>query len=110
MPTDAALIPPELAEILDRVRYAADRMPDRQLEVRCLFAILLLPVASGDPLPQRQDVMSYELGHDWRSRVKEFDPVPIAAASIGQVHRGAYLTILWPCTRAHDGRATDCGN
>lgn len=63
---DSALIPPELAEILDRVRYAADRMPDQQLE----------------------DVMNHELGHDWRSRVKEFDPVPIAAASIGQVHRG----------------------
>ncbi len=30
---DNALIPPELSEILDRVRYAADRMPDNQLYV-----------------------------------------------------------------------------
>jgi predicted unusual protein kinase regulating ubiquinone biosynthesis (AarF/ABC1/UbiB family) len=30
--------------------------------------------------------MSEELGNDWLSNFQEFDPIPIAAASIGQVH------------------------
>ena len=30
--------------------------------------------------------MSSELGPDWRSNFSEFNPIPIAAASIGQVH------------------------
>lgn len=29
-----------------------------------------------------------ELGTNWQSKFKEFDPRPFAAASIGQVHRG----------------------
>ena len=29
-----------------------------------------------------------ELGEKWSDKLKEFDPVPLAAASIGQVHRG----------------------
>lgn len=32
--TDSALLPPELARILDEVRYGADRMTDKQLKVR----------------------------------------------------------------------------
>jgi aarF domain-containing kinase len=33
-----------------------------------------------------QEVMSSELGHDWRQKFGSFDLVPFAAASIGQVH------------------------
>lgn len=62
---DGAVISPELQEIFDRVREAADYMPDWQLT----------------------EVMSGELGPDWRSQFSVFSPIPFAAASIGQVHR-----------------------
>jgi predicted unusual protein kinase regulating ubiquinone biosynthesis (AarF/ABC1/UbiB family) len=35
-------------------------------------------------------VMSEELGPDWRDRFTEFNDVPAASASIGQVHRATY--------------------
>lgn len=35
-------------------------------------------------------VMSEELGPDWRDRFTEFNDVPAASASIGQVHRAVY--------------------
>ena len=34
-----------------------------------------------------QRVLEEDLGKGWRSLVKEFDYLPLAAASIGQVHR-----------------------
>ncbi len=34
-----------------------------------------------------QRVLEEDLGKDWRKLVKEFDYQPLAAASIGQVHR-----------------------
>ncbi|GAC1330425.1 MAG: AarF/ABC1/UbiB kinase family protein [Mycobacteriales bacterium] len=43
---------------------------------------------------QVEPVLRAELGADWRSLFGTFDPMPAAAASIGQVHRG-----VW-----HDGR------
>jgi len=33
--------------------------------------------------------MTSELGEDWKSKFSEFNPIPIAAASIGQVHAAA---------------------
>lgn len=40
------------------------------------------------PKAQLHQQLTSELGEDWRDRFLEFDDVPIAAASIGQVHRG----------------------
>lgn len=38
------------------------------------------------PFEEIAEQLSRELGSDWRSRFQEFDPVPIASASLGQVH------------------------
>ena len=58
------LLPPELSEVLAGLRNRADFMPMSQLE----------------------SVLQNEIGSDWRRRVLELDPEPLAAASIGQVH------------------------
>ncbi|CAO3631198.1 unnamed protein product [Mucor hiemalis] len=61
---DKTGLPPQLEQILLRVHDSANYMPKKQME----------------------NVLSKELGSEWRSNFKEFDPIPIAAASIGQVH------------------------
>ncbi len=47
---------------------------------------------SAPPMPTItvREILARELGADWKSQLVEFDPVPAAAASIGQVHRGRW--------------------
>ena len=59
------LLPAELTAILARLRDSAHYMPPSQLN----------------------QVLIAEWGKDWRKRFARFEATPIAAASIGQVHR-----------------------
>jgi len=62
---DADVLPPALRVAMERVRDGADWMPARQLE----------------------ETLASELGDGWRSQLVDFEEVPVASASIGQVHR-----------------------
>jgi predicted unusual protein kinase regulating ubiquinone biosynthesis (AarF/ABC1/UbiB family) len=47
---------------------------------------------SAPPMPTMtvREILTRELGDDWKDHLVELDPVPAAAASIGQVHRGRW--------------------
>ncbi|MEM6728534.1 MAG: AarF/ABC1/UbiB kinase family protein [Pseudomonadota bacterium] len=58
------VLPPEVAQIISRLRADADFMPPKQL----------------------RDVLDAQWGTGWMKRFKRFNVRPVAAASIGQVH------------------------
>ena len=62
------LLPPELADILARLRQDAQPIPVSQL----------------------RKALDRSWGKDWQQRLEYFDWLPTAAASIGQVHRAVH--------------------
>jgi len=64
------MLPPAISEVLQRVQDSADYMPAYQ----------------------RDKVLTSNLGADWRDLFDSFDDVPVAAASIGQVHKAVLRT------------------
>ncbi|KAF1362079.1 ubiquinone biosynthesis protein coq-8 [Lizonia empirigonia] len=62
---DSKMLPPQIQEVLQRVQDSADYMPAWQ----------------------RDKVLSTNLGSKWRELFESFEDIPIAAASIGQVHK-----------------------
>jgi predicted unusual protein kinase regulating ubiquinone biosynthesis (AarF/ABC1/UbiB family) len=87
------LLPPELSSILATLRSQAYRMPPAQLDA----------------------VLKTEWGDGWRRRFRHFDATPIAAASIGQVHRatlpdGRLLAIKVQYPGVRDSITSDVDN
>ena len=66
---DDGMLPPALGRALDRVKQSADYMPHKQLQAQ----------------------LKANLGADWQQQFQEFNEIPIAAASIGQVHQAKLL-------------------
>jgi len=65
---DESVIPPQIQRALERVRQGADTMPAAQLH----------------------RAIEDHLGSGWRDKLSSFDEEPLAAASIGQVHKAVY--------------------
>lgn len=68
------MLPAPIAEVLRRVQDNADYMP----------------------ASQRNRVLSDNLGSEWKSLFSSFDEIPVAAASIGQVHRAVLASSNTP--------------
>lgn len=90
---ESGALPKELEEVLRRVQAGADYMPDWQMQVSVfspfhywLTARLLLTTKGFRSL--LQEVMRADLGENWRDKFIDFNPIPVASASIGQVHLG----------------------
>ncbi|ACO61973.1 predicted protein, partial [Micromonas commoda] len=66
---DESVIPPQVQRALERVRQGADVMPADQLE----------------------KTVESHLGVGWKDSLLSFNPEPLAAASIGQVHLATVL-------------------
>ncbi|KAB8289956.1 hypothetical protein EYC80_010283 [Monilinia laxa] len=62
---DSKMLPAAIQEVMQRVQDRADYMP----------------------ASQRNKVLKANLGPEWRDLFDDFEEVPLAAASIGQVHR-----------------------
>ncbi|KAH8549945.1 ABC1 family-domain-containing protein [Umbelopsis sp. PMI_123] len=69
-----SMLPPQLEQVLLRVHDSANYMPEWQME----------------------KVMKEQLGNDWNTHFSSFDPIPIAAASIGQVHAATLASTGMP--------------
>ncbi|WP_174292746.1 ABC1 kinase family protein [Sphingomonas bacterium] len=87
------MLPPELSTILATLRNQAYRMPPQQLDT----------------------VLKAQWGADWRRRFARFEASPIAAASIGQVHRatlpdGRVLAIKVQYPGVRESIASDVDN
>ena len=87
------MLPAELSTILATLRNQGYRMPPQQLN----------------------EVLKKEWGADWRRRFGRFDATPIAAASIGQVHRatlpdGRALAIKVQYPGVRDSISSDVDN
>lgn len=78
---DETVIPPQLSAALQRVRQNADMMPTAQLNA----------------------TLADELSADWRDKFVRFDERPMAAASIGQVHRAAIEVTTSTSDNENDG-------
>ncbi|OQO03599.1 hypothetical protein B0A48_10264 [Cryoendolithus antarcticus] len=62
---DSKVLPPTINAVLQRVQDSADYMPSSQ----------------------RDEVLTRNLGDNWRELFSDFSEKPVAAASIGQVHK-----------------------
>jgi predicted unusual protein kinase regulating ubiquinone biosynthesis (AarF/ABC1/UbiB family) len=100
-----------LAQRLARLRGAAMKLGQllslegEELLPREAAAALAILRAGGEPMPlaQLHRVLGREYGKGWRARFERFDDEPVAAASIGEVHRartrdgrGVALKIQYP--------------